>query len=158
MRVSAASIPSSWSGSTAKASSTGRPTHPGWAGNPLSHYERTLEPGTDFERQSFNPEGAGTVMSQMLHEAGVTALYGTSFVDAVVEAGAGDGRIRAIIVENASGTQAPSPERFSSRDREQVSWSRVQAPLSSGAAAVSLRAQSAGTALAGRSRAGCSGR
>ncbi len=81
-------------------------THPGWAGNPLSHYERYLSPDARFARQSFNPEGAGSVMAAMLHEAGVVALYGTNFVDAVVEPGAGDGTIRAIVVENASGRQA----------------------------------------------------
>src|ERR1019366_4470207 len=65
-------------------------THPGWAGNPLSHYERNKEPGSDFRRMSFNPEGAGCVMADMLREAGVVALYGTSFVDAVVEQGSGN--------------------------------------------------------------------
>jgi hypothetical protein len=77
-------------------------THPGWAGNPLSHYERMLKPGTEFKRLSFNPEGAGCIMSEMLQEAGVMGLYGTSFVDAVVDRGS----IRAIVVENASGRQA----------------------------------------------------
>jgi hypothetical protein len=77
-------------------------THPGWAGNPLSHYERMKPPGTAFRRMSFNPEGAGGVMADLLHEAGVLALYGTSFVDAIVE----DGSIVAIIVETASGRQA----------------------------------------------------
>src|SRR5690606_30429271 len=81
-------------------------THPGWAGNPLSHYERFKEKGSDFTRLSFNPEGAGAVMSTMLAEAGVTALYGTRFVDCVVEHGARDGTIEAIVVENASGRQA----------------------------------------------------
>jgi len=81
-------------------------TLPDWAGNPLSHYERYHKPGQPFARASFNPEGAGSVMAAMLKEAGVTALYGTSFVDAVVEQGVGDGTITAIIVENASGRQA----------------------------------------------------
>jgi hypothetical protein len=79
---------------------------PNWAGNPLSHYERRHAPDAPFTRQSFNPEGAGNVMAAMLHEAGVTALYGTSFVDAIVKPGIGDGRIEAIVVENASGRQA----------------------------------------------------
>lgn len=81
-------------------------SHPDWAGNPLSHYERMKEPGSAFTRMTFNPEGAGSVMAEMLHEAGALALYGTSFVDCVVEPGPGDGSIRAIIVENASGRLA----------------------------------------------------
>ena len=62
-------------------------TLPDWAGNPLSHYEAYLKPGSSFTRSSFNPESAGCVMVKMLEEAGVTALYGTSFVDAVVVKG-----------------------------------------------------------------------
>lgn len=81
-------------------------THPDWAGNPLSHYERNLEPGSAFSRSSFNPEGAGCVMARLLEEAGVLALYGTSFVDAVVESGPGNDTIDAVIVENASGRRA----------------------------------------------------
>ena len=78
-------------------------THPDWAGNPLSHYERMKKAGSEFTRLTFNPEGAGCVMADMLHEAGVKALYGTCFVDCVVAPGPGNGSIRAIIVENASG-------------------------------------------------------
>ncbi len=78
-------------------------THPNWAGNPLSHYERKMEAGNAFTRLTFNPEGAGCVMTEMLHEAGVNALYGTAFVDCIVEPGPGDDRIREVIVENASG-------------------------------------------------------
>lgn len=82
-------------------------THPGWAGNPLSHYERKLKPDTPFRRMSFNPEGSGNVMVRMLEEAGVLALYGCSFVDVVVEPGKGtDNTISAVIVKNASGLQA----------------------------------------------------
>lgn len=81
-------------------------TLPGWAGNPLSHYERYMKPDATFRRQSFNPEGAGSVMATMLEEAGVIALYGTSFVDTVLKPGTGDDSIAAIIVENASGRQA----------------------------------------------------
>jgi hypothetical protein len=77
-------------------------TLPGWAGNPLSHYERYHKPDAPFARASFNPEGAGSVMATMLQEAGVVALYGTSFVDAIVD----NNTISAIIVENASGRQA----------------------------------------------------
>ena len=85
---------------------------PGWAGNPLSHYERYLKPDATFTRQSFNPDGAGNVMSRMLHEAGVVALYGTAFVDAVVEPGVGNDSIKAIIVEGASGRQAIAGKIF----------------------------------------------
>jgi len=77
-------------------------TLPDWAGNPLSHYERYHKPDAPFARASFNPEGAGSVMAGMLQEAGVVALYGTSFVDAIVD----NNTISAIIVENASGRQA----------------------------------------------------
>ncbi len=83
-----------------------------WAGNPLSHYERMHKPDAPFTRASFNPEGAGSVMATMLKEAGVTALYGTSFVDAIVEDGVGDGTISAIVVENASGRQAITGKIF----------------------------------------------
>ena len=30
-------------------------SHPGWAGNPLSHYERKKEPGSDFKRMKLEP-------------------------------------------------------------------------------------------------------
>ncbi len=81
-------------------------THPGWAGNPISHYESRKKPGSDFCRMSFNPEGAGSIMCAMLEEAGVTALYGAAFVDAVVDTAGGLGTIEAVIVETASGRQA----------------------------------------------------
>jgi len=87
-------------------------TLPDWAGNPLSHYERNHKPDAPFTRPSFNPEGAGSLMATMLKEAGVTALYGTSFVDAIVEDDVGDGTISAIIVENASGLQAITGKIF----------------------------------------------
>jgi len=88
-------------------------THPDWAGNPLSHYERMKETGSEFTRLTFNPEGAGCVMADMLHEAGVRALYGTTFVDCVVEPGRGNSSsIRAIVIENASGCLAISGRIF----------------------------------------------
>jgi hypothetical protein len=87
-------------------------TLPGWAGNPLAHYERYHKPDAPFTRASFNPEGAGSVMAEMLKEAGVVALYGTSFVDVVMNDGNGDSAIAAIIVENASGRQAISGKIF----------------------------------------------
>ncbi len=85
---------------------------PDWVGNPLSHYERRHKPDAEFTRASFNPEGAGSLMAQMLEETGVIALYGTAFVDAVVEKGPGNDRIKAIVVENASGRQAISGRVF----------------------------------------------
>lgn len=87
-------------------------THPGWAGNPLSHYERNREPGSAFTRLTFNPEGAGCVMASMLEEAGVTTLYGSSFVDAITKEGIGNNTITAIVIENASGLQAIAGKIF----------------------------------------------
>jgi hypothetical protein len=87
-------------------------THPDWAGNPLSHYERKKAPGSSFRRMSFNPEGAGCVMAQLLHDAGVHCLYGASFVDAVVSPGSGNGTISHVIIETASGRQAVAGRIF----------------------------------------------
>ena len=81
-------------------------TLPDWAGNPLSHYEAHLKPGSPFARSTFNPEAAGCVMVRMLEEAGVRAQYGTAFVDAVVTGGEEDDSITEVMVENASGRQA----------------------------------------------------
>jgi hypothetical protein len=81
-------------------------TLPDWAGNPLSHYEAHLKPGSAFTRSSFNPEAAGCIMVRMLEEAGVRALYGTAFVDTVVKSDAAGDTISEVIVENASGRQA----------------------------------------------------
>ncbi|MDA0241575.1 MAG: FAD-dependent oxidoreductase [Proteobacteria bacterium] len=79
-------------------------TLPEWTGNPLSHYEKMKKPGDRFSRSSFNPEGAGSIMSAMLAEAGVEAMFGTAFLDVALNE-YGDG-IDAIIVANASGIQA----------------------------------------------------
>jgi len=79
-------------------------TLPDWAGNPLSHYEGRLRPGSAFTRSSFNPEQAGCVMVKMLEEAGVQALYGASFVDVALNR-AGNS-IGEAILETASGRQA----------------------------------------------------
>lgn len=87
-------------------------THPGWAGNPLSHYESRMQPGTPFKRMSFNPEGAGCVMATMLEEAGVTALYGASFVDCIVERGTGSDTITMVIVDTAEGRIAIAGKIF----------------------------------------------
>ena len=87
-------------------------TLPNWAGNPLSHYERYHKPDAPFARASFNPEGAGSLMAALLKEAGIIALYNTSFVDVIVQDGVGDSTITAIIVENASGRQAITGKIF----------------------------------------------
>jgi len=78
-------------------------SHPDWAGNPLTHYERFKQPGSAFSRVTFNPEGAGCVMSEMLEEAGARVLYDTRFVDCVMRDGPGDSSIEAIVVQNVSG-------------------------------------------------------
>ena len=107
-------------------------THDGWAGNPLSHYERKKKPGESFTRLSFNAEGSGSVMSQMLHEAGVVALYDTRFVDCVVEPGAGDGSIRAVVVENNSGRFAISGRVFIDGSGTALLAARAGVPYVSG--------------------------
>lgn len=107
-------------------------THPDWAGNPLSHYERKKKPGDDFVRLSFNPEGAGSVMAQMLHEAGARTLYDTRFVDCVVEPGAGDDSIRAIVVENNSGRFAISGRVFIDGSGTGLLAAKAGAPYVSG--------------------------
>lgn len=82
-------------------------THPGWAGNVLSHYERNLKPDATFQRASFNPEGAGSVMAAMLIEAGVQTFYGASFAGVVMRNhGAADASIDALLIETAEGRQA----------------------------------------------------
>lgn len=107
-------------------------THPDWAGNPLSHYERVKEPGADFTRLTFNPEGAGCVMSQMLDEAGAHVLYDTRFVDVVLERTAGDSRIKAIVVENASGRFAIAGRIFIEGSGTGEVVARAGAPFVSG--------------------------
>lgn len=87
-------------------------THPGWAGNPISHYESRMQPGSPFKRMSFNPEGAGCVMATMLAEAGVTSLYGASFVDCIVEGTATSATIKAVVVDTAEGALAISGRIF----------------------------------------------
>ncbi len=82
-------------------------TLPDWAGNPVSHYESRLKPGSAFKRSTFDPEKAGCVMAEILRKAGVTSMYGTTFVDTVVKSGSsGEDTITEVIVANASGRQA----------------------------------------------------
>jgi hypothetical protein len=85
---------------------------PDWAGNPLSHYEKYLQPGSAFSRSSFNPDGAGNIMIAMLEEAGVTAIYGAVFADVeMVQEGAGR-RITHAIYETVEGRQAVAGRVF----------------------------------------------
>ena len=105
---------------------------PDWAGNPLSHYERNMRPGSAFKRASFNPEGAGCEMVGMLAAAGVTAMYQTSFVDAVVELGAGEARITAVLIHNAEGLQAVRGKIFVDGTGTAELAARAGAPYVSG--------------------------
>jgi 2-polyprenyl-6-methoxyphenol hydroxylase-like FAD-dependent oxidoreductase len=79
---------------------------PDWAGNPLSHYDYYLAPGSPFRRSSFNPDGAGNVMVKMLEEAGVHAIYGASFADVEMEQDGAERRITHAIYETVEGRQA----------------------------------------------------
>lgn len=79
---------------------------PDWAGNPLSHYDYYLPPGSAFQRASFNPDEAGNTMVQMLEEAGVQALYGAAFVDVEMQADGAERRITHAIVETVAGRHA----------------------------------------------------
>lgn len=79
---------------------------PDWAGNPLSHYDYYLPPGSPFKRSSFNPDGAGNVMVKMLEEAGVQAMYGASFADVEMVQDGAERRITHAIVETVAGRHA----------------------------------------------------
>jgi len=88
-------------------------SHPGWAGNVLSHYERNLKPDAAFQRASFNPEGAGCVMTQMLAEAGVETFYGASLAGVSMRSnGAADASIDAILIETSQGRFAIRGKMF----------------------------------------------
>jgi hypothetical protein len=85
---------------------------PDWAGNPLSHYDYYLPPGSPFQRSSFNPDGAGNVMVMMLEEAGVTASYGASFADLEMVADGAERRITHAVYETVEGRQAVTGKVF----------------------------------------------
>jgi hypothetical protein len=85
---------------------------PDWAGNPLSHYDYYLEPGSPFKRSSFNPDGAGNVMVRMLEEAGVVAIYGAAFTDVEMVQDGGERRITHAIYETVEGRQAVAGRIF----------------------------------------------
>ncbi len=100
-------------------------THPGWAGNPLSHYERHHKPDAAFARASFNPEGAGSIMASMLVGGRRRRLVRRrGFVDCIVERGSGSDRCRheAIVVENSLGAGWRLPERYSLTVRARPNW------------------------------------
>ena len=78
--------------------------YPGFAGNPLSHYDWNLKPGSPLSRSTFNPEGGGCVMSAMLQEAGVKALYNTTFLDVIMKKPPkGAAAIKAVVVKSVAG-------------------------------------------------------
>jgi hypothetical protein len=82
-------------------------TYPGFAGNPLSHYDWGLKPNGPLSRSTFNPEGGGSVMMAMLEEAGVRTLYNTTFIDvATKKLPNGIMTIEAAVVKDVSGTHA----------------------------------------------------
>jgi hypothetical protein len=85
---------------------------PDWAGNPLSHYDHYLQPGSAFQRSSFNPDGAGNVMIAMLEEAGVTAIYGAAFTDVEMVQEGDERRITHAIFETVEGRQAVAGRVF----------------------------------------------
>jgi len=85
---------------------------PDWAGNPLSHYDYYLPPGSPFRRASFNPESAGNVMVRMLEEAGVHTFYGANFVDVRLESQGEEQRISQVIIDTVEGLQAISGRIF----------------------------------------------
>lgn len=105
---------------------------PHWAGNPLSHYDYYLAPGSPFQRSSFNPDGAGCIMLRMLEEAGVNAMYGASFVDVELEKDGAEERITEAIIETVSGRRACA-EKSSSMLPALPKWLRVAARYSFGA-------------------------
>lgn len=85
---------------------------PDWAGNPLSHYDYYLAPGSPFKRVSFNPDGAGNVMAAMLDEAGVQTLYGAAFVDVELTPDGNENRITHVIIETVAGRHAIEGDIF----------------------------------------------
>ncbi len=87
-------------------------TLPDWAGNPLAHYDHYLPPGSPFQRASFNPDGAGSVMVNMLREAGVQVMYGTAFVDVELAPDGDESRITHAIIETVAGRQAIAGKVF----------------------------------------------
>ncbi len=107
-------------------------TLPDWAGNPLSHYDWYLPPGSAFRRASFNPDGAGNVMVRMLEEAGVHAIYGATFVDVEMAPDGDERRITHAIVATVAGHQAIGGRIFVEGTGTAELVARAGAPLVSG--------------------------
>lgn len=105
---------------------------PGWAGNALSHYDYYLPPGSPFKRSSFNPDGAGNIMTRMLEEAGVYAIYGAAFVDVEMEADGEERRITHAIIETVEGRQAIRGRIFIEGSGTAEVVARAGAPFVSG--------------------------
>ena len=81
-------------------------TYPDIAGNPLSHYDWYLKPGSPLSRSTFNPETSGSVMLTMLREAGVKTFYNTTFVNVIMKKRSkGVATIDAVVVKTLSGVQ-----------------------------------------------------
>jgi NADPH-dependent 2,4-dienoyl-CoA reductase/sulfur reductase-like enzyme len=80
-------------------------------------------------RMNFHPDDGAYVMIRMLEKANVRLLFRTLFVGTVIRDGAsGDGRIEAVIVENASGRR--SRARCSLTRQDALMWWRGPAPPS----------------------------
>lgn len=87
--------------------------YPDFAGNPLSHYDWNLKQGSPLARSTFNPDTGGSVMLAMLHEAKVTTLYNTTFVDVIMKKRAGgSATIEAALVKTLTGMQAVKGKIF----------------------------------------------
>jgi hypothetical protein len=105
-------------------------TYPGFAGNPLSHYDKRLLPGSPLARSTFNPEGGGCVMLAMLREAGVRTFYNTTFVDVLMkEPPKGKKSIQAAVVTNTSGAFAVKGKVFVDGSGTAEVASRAGAPF-----------------------------
>ena len=88
-------------------------TYPDFAGNPLSHYDWNLKPGSPLSRSTFNPDAGGSVMLAMLREAGVKTFYNSAFVDVIMKKPSkGVANIDAAIVKTVSGVQAVKGKIF----------------------------------------------
>lgn len=107
-------------------------TLPDWAGNPLSHYDYYLPPGSPFKRSSFNPDGAGNIMTRMLEEAGVHAIYGAAFVDVEMETDGEERCITHAVIETVEGRQAIRGRIFVEGSGTAEVVARAGAPFVSG--------------------------
>ncbi len=105
-------------------------TYPGFAGNPLSHYDKNMKAGGALARSTFNPEGGACVMLAMLNEAGVKTLYNTTFVDVITKKlPKGEKSIEAVVVTSASGAFAVKGRVFIDGSGTAEVASRAGAPF-----------------------------